>query len=37
MYPDEDQRAALRRMAERQLIILLDHMGFYTKMVTIEN
>ena len=28
MNPDEDQRMALRRMGERQLVGLLDHMGF---------
>ncbi|KAI1126653.1 kinase-like domain-containing protein [Nemania abortiva] len=28
MNPGEDQRAALRRMAERELTVLLDHVGF---------
>lgn len=28
MNPDEDERMALRRMGERQLVGLLDHMGF---------
>jgi hypothetical protein len=28
MNPDEGQRIALRRIAERQLVGLLDHLGF---------
>lgn len=28
MNRDEDQRSALRRMGEKQLVGLLDHMGF---------
>lgn len=28
MNPDENQRVALRRMGERQLVGLLDHLGF---------
>jgi len=28
MNPDEDQRMALRRMSEKQLVDLLNHLGF---------
>lgn len=28
MNPDENQRMALKRMGERKIIALLDHLGF---------